>query len=450
MKIKCHDCHQNLYKAIYPEKTICNFEAHLRTPLHKQNVIARLTGVAPPEQQASPAVHKQNSKSRASGVDPVARRAELAAYRRSLPSRLSGQTSFPDQASPATSRKNVTAALYSTSLHGAPPTIERAHSTGNRSKRREPPSPLPELRSLVVIFPFANSAGRFSAKKSTLNDSTPDLYPVEKSDSRPVMWESVDRTKRRMLDPVDDQTAGPNGVRNLELVDGRPAIRIRGKGKRQSGGEFVVPALLRSTLRLGTEIESLQQENDEIKLQTSALEEAHRQNARLLLAAEGKHDEMADRIETLEELSWTSQQLPHAQAVSEDVSARLALLEKRGETQRNNFTSAHQLQVSTSEEMTLLRTTSNRHDEELEALKASKKREKEWRKYLDKVTKDQKAKIEQLEARLKKEREEKQNLKMATEGRIDALINHHQKLSDAMMKRMSALESLLEKKGAQI
>ena len=450
MKIKCHDCHQNLYKAIYPEKTICNFEAHLRTPLHKQNVIARLTGVAPPEQQASPAVHKQNSKSRASGVDPVARRAELAAYRRSLPSRLSGQTSFPDQASPATSRKNVTAALYSTSLHGAPPTIERAHSTGNRSKRREPPSPLPELRSLVVIFPFANSAGRFSAKKSTLNDSTPESYPVEKSDSRPVMWESVDRTKRRMLDPVDNQTAGPNGVRNFELVDGRPAIRIRGKGKRQGGGEFVVPALLRSTLRLGTEIESLQQENDEIKLQTSALEEAHRQNARLLLAAEGKHDELADRVETLEELSWTSQQLPPAQAVSEDVSARLALLEKRGETQRNNFTSAHQLQVSTSEEMTLLRTTSNRHDEELEALKASKKREKEWRKYLDKVTKDQKAKIEQLEARLKKEREEKQNLKMATEGRIDALINHHQKLSDAMMKRMSALESLLEKKGAQI
>jgi hypothetical protein len=152
----------------------------------------------------------------------------------------------------------------------------------------------------------------------------------------------------------------------------------------------------------------------------------------------------------LEEWSLTLQQLSPAQPVPEDISTRLALIEKRGEAQRNNFTSAHQLQVSTSEEMTLLRTTSNRHDKELEALKVTKKREKEWRKYLDKVTKDQKAKIEQLEARLKKEREEKQNLKMATEGRIDALINHHQKLSDAMIKRMSALESLLEKKGAQI
>ena len=132
------------------------------------------------------------------------------------------------------------------------------------------------------------------------------------------------------------------------------------------------------------------------------------------------------------------------------LSSLLSLLEKRTDTQRQNFTAAHQLQVSTSEEIALLRTISNRHDEEVEAFKHSIKREKEWRKYLDKLTKEHKTRIAQLEAKLSREREDKQNFKMATEGRVDALLKHHQEGSEKILGKMGALEKMVEKQSAQI
>jgi hypothetical protein len=132
------------------------------------------------------------------------------------------------------------------------------------------------------------------------------------------------------------------------------------------------------------------------------------------------------------------------------LSSLLSLLEKRTDTQRQNFTAAHQLQVRTSEEIALLRTTSNRHNEEVEAFKHSIKREKEWRKYLDKLTKEHKTRIAQLEAKLSREREDKQNFKMATEGRVDALLKHHQEGSEKILGKMGALEKMVEKQSAQI
>jgi hypothetical protein len=262
------------------------------------------------------------------------------------------------------------------------------------------------------------------------------------------MWESEDRTKRRLMVPQEGQNPGENGPFHLEIVDGRPAIRIRPNGKKHDASRGVVPAILRSTIRQGELIESLQCENEGLQLQTRSLEDAHARDARLILAAEGKFDELVERIETLEEWSWSNQPLPLTQAVPEDSSllSRLALLETRAETQRRIFTTAHQLQVSTSEEVALLRTTSTRHDQELDALKHSSKREKDWRKYLDTLTKEHKTKIEQLEIKLKREREDK----MAMEGHVDAIMKHQQKSSEAMMKKMSALEKLVLEQNAQI
>jgi hypothetical protein len=250
--------------------------------------------------------------------------------------------------------------------------------------------------------------------------------------------------------PEEHSTSEANGAQSLGNVDAQVETQHRDVARNQNNGSAAIPALLRATLRQGGEIESLQQENDGLRRQTSALEEGHMRNARLILAAEGKHVELANRIETLEEWSWSLQSLPPAEALPEDISGRFALLEKRSETQRRNFTAAHQLQVSTSQEISVLRTTSNRHNEALETFKHSTKREKEWRKYLDKLTKEHKVKIEQLEAKLRQEREDKQNFKMATEGRVDAMIKHHQKSSDTMMKKMTALESTVERQSAQI
>lgn len=132
------------------------------------------------------------------------------------------------------------------------------------------------------------------------------------------------------------------------------------------------------------------------------------------------------------------------------LSGLLSLLETRTEAQRQIFTAAHQLQVSTSEEVALLRTTSSRHDQELETFKSTTKREKKWRKYLDGLTKEHKTKIAQLEARVSREREDKQSYKMAMEGRVDAMIKHHQNSSDAVMKKMNALEKLVMEQSKQL
>ena len=122
------------------------------------------------------------------------------------------------------------------------------------------------------------------------------------------------------------------------------------------------------------------------------------------------------------------------------MSGLFSLLEKRSETQRENFTAAHQLQVSTSEEVGILRSASYRHDKELDAMKNSVKREKDWRKYFDKSTKEDRLRLARLEAKVTREREDKQTFKMSIEGRVDATIKHHQTSSDATSKRLAALE----------
>ncbi|KAE9364003.1 hypothetical protein N431DRAFT_355863 [Stipitochalara longipes BDJ] len=132
------------------------------------------------------------------------------------------------------------------------------------------------------------------------------------------------------------------------------------------------------------------------------------------------------------------------------LSGLLSLLEKRTDTQRQNFTAAHQLQVSTSEEVSLLRTASNRYGQEIEAIKHSAKREKEWRRYFDKSTKEDRSKFARLEAKVSREREDKQNFKMSMEGRVDAMIKHHQISSDAVMKKMAALEKLVTEQSKQL
>ena len=406
VKLKCHDCPKNLYKCIYPDKNTTNFEAHLRTPLHKQNVSDRLGGAAYIE-IALPAVVKQNFKPRISEGLPMNKRVSSVATRQSLPSRISRETS--EQSSPAPFRRSVLASPY-----GLPPDVAQAFSdTSNREGlRRKSPEP----RSLVVIFPFATSSGRLPFRSALSHNSRSQSCPVEQPETRPQTWESEDRTKRRLVVPHEDNNIGAGGPTNLEVVDGRPAIRIKLTGKKPETGRGVVPAILRSTLRNGESIESLQDENEDLQLQTRALEESHGRNARLILAAEGKYEELVDRIQTLEEWSGSIQALPSAQATPEDasLSSRLALLEKRADIQRHNFTAAHQLQVSTSEEMALLRTTSTRRDQELSALnqelsafKNTSKKEKDWRKYLDTLTKEHKTKIEQLELKLKREREDK-------------------------------------------
>jgi hypothetical protein len=132
------------------------------------------------------------------------------------------------------------------------------------------------------------------------------------------------------------------------------------------------------------------------------------------------------------------------------LSGLLSLLEKRSEIQGRNFTAQHQLQVSASEEVALLRTTSTRHDQELETIKHSAKREKEWRKYFDKSAKEDRGKLARLEARVSREREDKQNFKMSMEGRVDAMIKHHQISSDASTKKVDALEKLVMEQSKQL
>ena len=150
--------------------------------------------------------------------------------------------------------------------------------------------------------------------------------------------------------------------------------------------------------------------------------------------------DLESEIKASESSSFSNMALGEKRA---SLSSLLSLLEKRSENQRENFTAAHQLQVSTSEEIGILRSTSYRHDQELDAIKHSMKREKEWRKYFDKSTKEDRSKFARLDAKVSREREDKQNFKMSMEGRVDAMIKHHQTSSDATLKRVTALEKSL-------
>ena len=522
LKFKCHDCPANLYKAIYPDRKICNFEAHLRTPLHRRNVAARLGGATPVAGQASPTTSKQSMNSRASGLAPVVQKPSPAFQRQDAITRPKRKSLLAQQASMYDD--------YEEDLD--------AESTS-------------ESRSLIIIFPT----------RRLLNDAKPSSHArlSEPSRSRPDVSGIEDRTKRRRLEYEEySYSTNPHAanararVANLEpcnkqyepgkandkkiarrhdesvvkrseaqqrassaeqgrneSVNARYARRsgdvrdLSAIGRRKSGkdaetsfqggdnrltkewGVSATSATRGGNMRASTHADIAarrpRRATGETQDDGGAANKADFGTALSKYRVSGTSEDLAaswaeegalrahfgyqkshasdDDTESrkhagmdLEDLIDASE-APRSGGMSEkaaSLSSLLSLLEKRTDTQRQNFTAAHQLQVRTSEEIALLRTTSNRHDEEVETFKHSLKREKEWRKYLDKLTKEHKTRIAQLEAKISREREDKQNFKMATEGRVDALLKHHQEGSEKILGEMAALEKMVEKQSAQI
>jgi myosin heavy subunit len=241
---------------------------------------------------------------------------------------------------------------------------------------------------------------------------------------------------------------------------------------KQNVGGATIQALLRATLRHDDHIESLQKENDGLLLQARALEEAQMRCSRLILAAEGKYDEvdapitptngsgkqLEARIKALE-AAWTKD-LPRGQAMKENhrLATKLGIVEKRIQTQARDIADAKQLVQEKTTKLTerttqlthSLAAISKIHEENITELENTAKRSSEWRKQQDKVMREQKTQIEKLESELRRQKEDKQKFKMSIEGRVDALLRHHQENADTMMKKMNAMEKVVERQSAQI
>ncbi|PMD47860.1 hypothetical protein L207DRAFT_628436 [Hyaloscypha variabilis F] len=405
LKFKCNDCPLNLYKAIYPGNHISNFEAHLKTEAHRRNVAVRL-GVAPgTTQHSSPALSKI-PKSRVSGV-------------------AAQSSTYYDQA-------------------------------GNKNQRSTA-----ERESLIVILPIGRPLNAANARKHA--------RVLEPSQFIRDAFKSDDGVKRRRLDSGAYST-------NSHTVKARArAVNLDSRAKeykesyaRSHGGYNeltkecdsavdISPAPASSLRRASyTDAATDSRAAATEKPQSKAEQEAFR--------ARGEHQKYHSSDDEIESQFQSRKDLESEIKASESshfsnmvlgekrasLSGLLSLLEKRSEIQGRNFTAQHQLQVSTSEEVALLRTTSTRHDQELETIKHSAKREKEWRKYFDKSTKEDRGKLARLEAKVNREREDKQNFKMSMEGRVDAMIKHHQISSDASTKKVDALEKLVMEQSKQL
>jgi len=253
-------------------------------------------------------------------------------------------------------------------------------------------------------------------------------------------------------------------MRTVECVDERPAVRIRATETKPNTGGVTIQALLRATLRHDEHIELLQKKHDGLLLHTNALEEAQMRCSRLILAAEGKHDdidsaiipmnrnvnELKDRIRALE-ATWRKDSPPgKAMKATHKLATKLGHVETRIQTQERDIADAKQLVHEKAAKLTSSLANISKLHEDITGLQNSTKRSSEWRKQQEGVLKEQKTRIEQLESELRWQREDKQNFKMTIEGRVDALLRHHQENSDAMVEKMNAMEKVVERQSAQI
>jgi chromosome segregation ATPase len=254
-------------------------------------------------------------------------------------------------------------------------------------------------------------------------------------------------------------------MKNLEHVGGRPTIRIRAAEKKQNKGGAAIQALVRANLRQAEQIGSLYQEHDALALQTSSLKEDRMRTWRLVLGIEGRHDELDDRIKKMNrigndlngrvkalEYSRTKDR-PLEPATKEkytQLAHRLDTVEMRAQRQEQDISQAKELREKTTEVLLTLSGTFENHRDTIMEVKNSVERSKKWKKRLDEVTKEQKTRTEQLESEVQRQKEETRNFKTATEGQFNAMTKHHQEDSDVVMKRMAALEKIVESQNSQI
>jgi hypothetical protein len=317
---------------------------------------------------------------------------------------------------------------------------------------------------LVMNFPFAASTRGLPVDLHAEVNPKPQLSFTEPPECRSNVLETDDRTKRRRLDPQGNSVPGASGMKNLEFIDGRPSIRIGTSGNKQNVGGAAIQALLRTTLRHIDHIESLYEENNMLVSQTSALEEARMRSSRLILAAEQKLEELQAQIKALKRVgnelierigtlgAPCTERIPSKQANNEkykQLAVRLGVVEKRGETQLRDTEQAKLLQERSSGLLLALSDTSEHNRQAIEEVKQSAERSRKWRKYLDEVIKEQKIRIDQLESEQQRQKEGKKIFEMATERRIDDVIKRQQENSHAMMKRLSALEKIVEMQSAR-
>jgi hypothetical protein len=242
LKLKCHDCPKNLYKAVYPDRNLCNFETHLKTMLHRQNVNARVLGMTPEGEQylfIRPPAGVSGKVGRVSLPHPSARVSETA---------------------PATKRISLPHPLAQVSR--AAPVVEQSPVPCGEAESPHLQSAAPKARSLVITLPFAALTGRLSAKShvAVVSRSQSDLSEPSNPRGPAVdVLENDDRTKRRRLDPANSST-NPLTVK-------APDLRTEKYENAKSNDERMVRYYIENVKRLATYQNASQSERDALEEQ---------------------------------------------------------------------------------------------------------------------------------------------------------------------------------------